>query len=319
MPGITRVSGHTHDARYPKLAGGGAITGNLSVSGNLVTSTRAAIGAAASIQADRALDVNETRTDVTGANYGAHVTTTVAPSGALTGAMTVRPMRAYLEYASAVDGTGTNKAYLRGLNARVQTANTATGAPYELTGLYSDVAHQGAGNVTNMYSAYLGLQSRDTGNEAGNVTNMYGAAVVTTLTKNTGVVTNWYGFHAADPAGGGLLTNAYGMYVADITAGGTLNYGIYLAGTSGLARQGVWWNGDTNIYRSGPNVLATDDALSVALGAGFFGVTPPAARQTYTVTNALTDRAFDANATSIEELADVVGTLIADLGLWGMP
>jgi hypothetical protein len=35
--------------------------------------------------------------------------------------------------------------------------------------------------------------------------------------------------------------------------------------------------------------------------------------QTYTVTNLVTDRAFDANAVVIAELADVVGTLIADL------
>jgi hypothetical protein len=37
------------------------------------------------------------------------------------------------------------------------------------------------------------------------------------------------------------------------------------------------------------------------------------ASQTYTVTNALTDRSYDANATSVDELADVLGTLIADL------
>ena len=33
----------------------------------------------------------------------------------------------------------------------------------------------------------------------------------------------------------------------------------------------------------------------------------------YTVTNGATDRAYDADATTTEELADVLGTLIADL------
>ena len=33
----------------------------------------------------------------------------------------------------------------------------------------------------------------------------------------------------------------------------------------------------------------------------------------YTPTNVTTDRAYDANATTIDELADVLGTLIADL------
>jgi hypothetical protein len=35
--------------------------------------------------------------------------------------------------------------------------------------------------------------------------------------------------------------------------------------------------------------------------------------QTYTATNVVTDRSYDANATSVDELADVLGTLIADL------
>ena len=38
---------------------------------------------------------------------------------------------------------------------------------------------------------------------------------------------------------------------------------------------------------------------------------------TYTTTNVTPDRSFDANATSIDELADVVGTLIADLKVAG--
>jgi hypothetical protein len=48
-----------------------------------------------------------------------------------------------------------------------------------------------------------------------------------------------------------------------------------------------------------PRLLAKDIA---------FGPTP-----TYTVTNLSTDRAYDANATTTAELADVLGTLLADL------
>ena len=39
---------------------------------------------------------------------------------------------------------------------------------------------------------------------------------------------------------------------------------------------------------------------------------------TYTITNALTDRAYDANATTVEELADVLATLISDLQARGV-
>lgn len=50
---------------------------------------------------------------------------------------------------------------------------------------------------------------------------------------------------------------------------------------------------------------------------GFFGVAP-APRQTYAVTNVVTDRAYDAAATSVAELANVLGTLIADLRSYGL-
>lgn len=40
--------------------------------------------------------------------------------------------------------------------------------------------------------------------------------------------------------------------------------------------------------------------------------------QSYTPTNVTADRAYDANATTIDELADIVGTLISDLKARGV-
>ena len=51
---------------------------------------------------------------------------------------------------------------------------------------------------------------------------------------------------------------------------------------------------------------------------GLYGTTPTAQSAAYTPTNVTPDRAYDANATSIAELADVLGTLIADLQLTGI-
>ena len=51
---------------------------------------------------------------------------------------------------------------------------------------------------------------------------------------------------------------------------------------------------------------------------GFFGTTPAAQSAAYTPTNVVTDRAYDANATSLNEVADVLGTLIADLQALGL-
>jgi hypothetical protein len=51
---------------------------------------------------------------------------------------------------------------------------------------------------------------------------------------------------------------------------------------------------------------------------GFYGTTPVAQSAAYTPTNVVTDRAYDANSTSTAELADVLGTLIADLQALGL-
>jgi hypothetical protein len=51
---------------------------------------------------------------------------------------------------------------------------------------------------------------------------------------------------------------------------------------------------------------------------GFWGATPIVRPGTYTPTNVTTDRAYDANATTLDEVADVLGTLIADLKSAGL-
>lgn len=51
---------------------------------------------------------------------------------------------------------------------------------------------------------------------------------------------------------------------------------------------------------------------------GFFGVTPVVQSAAYTASNVTTDRSYDANATTIDELGDIMGTLIQDLKLVGI-
>lgn len=71
--------------------------------------------------------------------------------------------------------------------------------------------------------------------------------------------------------------------------------------------------------------ISTSDELEVngALNhdgttVGFYGVTPVARSSAYTPTNVTTDRSYDANATTIDELADVLGSLIVDLQSVGL-
>jgi hypothetical protein len=51
---------------------------------------------------------------------------------------------------------------------------------------------------------------------------------------------------------------------------------------------------------------------------GFYGQTPAVQPAAYTPTNVTPDRSYDANSTTVDELADVLGTLIADLQSVGL-
>ena len=63
----------------------------------------------------------------------------------------------------------------------------------------------------------------------------------------------------------------------------------------------------------GANITVTDNALENSTDVT---ITPTTLSPAYTVTNVTTDRTFDADSTSINELADVLGTVIQDITLF---
>jgi len=76
-------------------------------------------------------------------------------------------------------------------------------------------------------------------------------------------------------------------------------------------------NGTALIDIGGTNA----DNVSVGRSAGnlgFYGATPVAKAAAYTPTNVSTDRSYNANATTLDEVADVLGTLIGDLQALGL-
>lgn len=83
----------------------------------------------------------------------------------------------------------------------------------------------------------------------------------------------------------------------------------YHLGSSALKWKDLWLSGNANIAG---NLVHTGSNI------GFFGVTVAARASAYTVTNVTTDRAYDANSTTLDEVADVLGTLIADLKTYGL-
>lgn len=70
-------------------------------------------------------------------------------------------------------------------------------------------------------------------------------------------------------------------------------------------------------------LIDADDDAAVLMNnssgkIGFYGATPVVRPAAYTPTNVSTDRSFDADSTTIAELADVLGTLIADIQSLGL-
>lgn len=150
---------------------------------------------------------------------------------------------------------------------------------------------------------------------------------IDTETGSTGAITGVAAFYAtAGVFSGATVTNQYGYYCEALTAA-TNNWAFFSAGATPWAMGatakfypdggGDSWFAETSAnvwqFNAGGNLMLTFNATQM----GFFGHAL-ASRQTYTPTNVTTDRAFDANATSINELADVLGSLIVDLQSLGL-
>lgn len=107
----------------------------------------------------------------------------------------------------------------------------------------------------------------------------------------------------------GSATSKGDTYLVYDSAGVTVDF--FLSGTEEM-NIGV---GVVNIL----NELDLDGDLNHdGSNIGFFGTAPAAQAAAYTPSNVIADRAYDADATSVAELADVLGTLIADLQSYGL-
>lgn len=106
------------------------------------------------------------------------------------------------------------------------------------------------------------------------------------------------------------------------------NTGLYSVGADNL---GISTNGVLRLDVS-TTALTFSDAFNIVVGTttgtqigtattqklGFYGATPVVRPAAYTPSNVTTDRTYDANSTTLDEVADVLGTLIADLQALGL-
>jgi len=207
--------------------------------------------------------------------------------------------------------------------------------------------------ITATTTNFVGLQSAPTvgitaGSHAsakGVVTNLTAVEAASKVTSQ-GTATNARGVlvHSTVKEGSGIVTNNIGVDIESMTSGSTLNVGLRIApststgaqaiqitGTPTTAAGGITFGTDTTLYRSAADTLKTDDKLHVvgeleldgALNHdgttfGLFGAAPATQSTGWSVSNVTTDKTFDANATTVNELADVVGTLIDTLKTYGV-
>jgi hypothetical protein len=228
---------------------------------------------------------------------------------------------------------------------------TATTNMTKITGILMQAGPGGASSGTITDS--IGVSAFGT-NAAGSATVTTGTAIIANTGSVVGALTNSYGIRVENGTFAGTTTNTTGIYVnalpgstskigLDIAgqSSATTNigvriaksdtYSLQLSSTAGDAASGITFGTDTNLYRSAADTLKTDDKLLVtgefeldgALNhdgstVGFFGATPVSQSTGWSVSNEATIKNYDANATTINEMADVLGTLIEYLKTIGI-
>lgn len=116
-------------------------------------------------------------------------------------------------------------------------------------------------------------------------------------------------------SGSGNALELYGGAANTTGTGGAVN--IYAMDGVGSNQNG----GSITLSAGVKTGAGTEGAINIGISTnrlGFFGVTAVARASAYTVTNGSTDRSYDANSTTLDEIADVVSTIIADLKNYGL-
>lgn len=232
---------------------------------------------------------------------------------------------------------GTTVTNARGLRL---VASAAAGTITNAVPLWLDLGLSGdVGTITTG----IGMDIRTAGAWAG--TNVWGIRFFAAF--GTPTITTLRGIQIADPPSG-TITNLIGIDISALTRGSTLNFGIRNASNmvqTGYMRIGAITapnnvtDGDFTCTRLNVGNVAFPAGFEAYIGGdlnitgqldldgdlnhdganiGFFGTAPAPLAAAYTPTNVIADRAYNADATSVEELADVLGTLISDLQSYGL-
>jgi hypothetical protein len=205
----------------------------------------------------------------------------------------------------------------------------------QLKGFDGIVLHDGTGTLNQALGGNFLVKKNNTGA----VTVMYGLNVAIGNFNATNGIVLGAGIQFASPTTTGAISNTAAAYILNQGSANTANsFALYIDNQTGSSsiNAAIYSVGGICLFNGGQDAVSdftimgdTDASLFVAdvsadlinVGKfrhngstlGFYGATPVAKSSAYTPSNVTTDRSYDANATTLDEVADVLGTLIADL------
>lgn len=183
--------------------------------------------------------------------------------------------------------------------ADVRTVAANTKNLGNLLGGFYEINHFGSGNVGEI----VGFQSYGQNRGSASV-NYIAGSYARAANFGSGSVLQMYAsyiFSGQNPSG--TVAENYGIYIEDQAGVGTVNYSIYSAGSGK-----VYFGGEVEI-----DGALNHDGSTIGLN----GAVPVVRSTGWAVTNVTSDKVFDANATTLDEISDVLGTLIDYLKLRG--
>lgn len=120
------------------------------------------------------------------------------------------------------------------------------------------------------------------------------------------------------------VTDVYGLYVEDQVTG-TNNYSIYTNAGNVIINAGYDASSDFSVRSDSYDAILVDASANATYlmvsdsgKLSFWGASPVVQSTGWSVSNESTDKSFDASATTLSEVANVLGTLIEDLKTYGI-
>lgn len=331
----------TFDSRYVNVSGD-------TMTGALINDERIAVGSGiTTINPNYTVETFETFTSTSGEKRALSFSIASAPTSASSASFL--GMSGFAEHTTVSNITGT--LYGGFIGSRLAAAATAsvmyggfmevqgtsTGTVSFAAGLVGSLSQSGAGTMSFVY----GVQSSASVGSGGTITTRYGLQVDNP--SGAGTVGTNYAVHVDNQTKGSTNRGIYfdgGGLNNSIEWSGDTN--IYRSYASGLATDDDFYlsvdgkslflgagfdlqlihNGTNSLINNFTGELRIDGSAATGVrlmgSLGFFNTLPVAQNTGWSVTNVTTDRVYDANSTSLDEIADVLGTLINQLKTYGL-